>query len=48
MWPTLKRKIKYLSIYDKDKLVRVKASYYGYMIKSSTNYLQYKLDIKVK
>ena len=44
----IKRKIKYLSIYDKDKLVRVKASYYGYMMRASTNYLQYKLDIKVK
>lgn len=48
MWPTLKRKIKYLSIYDKDKLLRVKDLYYGYIMKSSTNYLQYKLDIKAK
>ena len=42
----IKRKIKYLSIYDKDKLVRVKASYYGYMKRASTNYLQYKFKIK--
>ena len=44
----IKRKIKYLSIYDKDKLVRVKASYYGYMKRASTNCLQYNLDIKEK
>lgn len=42
----IKRKIKYLSIYDKDKLVRVKASYYGYMKRASTNYLQYNFRIK--
>ena len=42
----IKRKIKYLSIYDKDKLVRAKASYYGYMKRASTNYLQYKFKIK--
>ena len=42
----IKRKIKYLSIYDKDKLVRVKASYYGYMKRASTNYLQYNFKIK--
>ena len=42
----IKRKIKYLSIYDKEKLVRVKASYYGYMMRASTNCLQYKFKIK--
>ena len=41
----IRRKIKYLDLYDKDKLVRVKASYYGYMKRASTNYLQYSLKI---
>ena len=44
----IKRKIKYLSVYDKEKLVRVKASYYGYMKRASTKFLQYKLAIKDK
>ena len=42
----IKRKIKYLDLHDKEKLVRVKASYYGYMMRASTNYLQYKFKIK--
>ena len=44
----IKRKIKYLDLHDKEKLVRVKASYYGYMMRASTNCLQYNLDIKGK
>ena len=42
----IRRKIKYLDLNDKEKLVRVKASYYGYMMRASTNYLQYKFKIK--
>ncbi len=44
----MKRKIKYLTINDKEKLIRVKASYYGYMKRASTNFLQYNLSIKEK
>ena len=42
----IKRKIKYLSIYDKEKLIMVKASYYGYMKIANSNYLIHKFKIK--
>ena len=42
----IKRKIKYLSHYDKEKLIRVKASYYGYMKIANSNYLIHKFKIK--
>ena len=44
----IRRKIKYLDLYDKEKLVRVKASYYGYLKIASTNFLLYKFRIKDK
>lgn len=44
----IKRKIKYLSIHDQEKLVRVKASYYGYMKNANSKFLQYKFAIKNK
>ena len=37
----IKRKLKYLNKYDKEKLIRVKASYYGYMKNANSKYLQY-------
>ena len=42
----IKRKIKYLTIHDKEKLIKVKASYYGYMMRADSKCLQYKLKIK--
>ena len=42
----IKRKIKYLSHYDKEKLIMVKASYYGYMKIANSNYLIHKFKIK--
>ena len=44
----IKRKIKNLSIYDQEKLMRVKASYYGYLKRASTGFLQFSFKIKGK
>ena len=44
----IKRKIKNLSIYDQEKLMRVKASYYGYLKRASTGFLQFSFKIKNK
>lgn len=44
----IRRKIKCLDLYDKEKLVRVKVSYYGYLKIASTNFLLYKFRIKDK
>ena len=37
---------KYSSHYDKEKLIMVKASYYGYMKIANSNYLIHKFKIK--
>lgn len=44
----MKRKIKNLNVYDKEKLIRVKASYYGYLKRASTGFLQFFWDINLR
>ncbi len=44
----MRRKIKNLNVYDKEKLIRVKASYYGYLKRASTGFLQFFWDINLR